>query len=192
MFRLRTLLGLLIAGLVTVIAVAACGGSRGTGGSATAARTAALKFASCMRANGVPNFPDPGHGSGGGVQLQATQSPNGQQTLKVNGVPVNAPAFQSAQTKCQKYVPQGPALTSSDVARIKARALKMAACMRTHGVPNFPDPTVSTGPGGHGISIGLKSSVADPVHLNPQSPAFEAAQKICGGAQKLGLARASG
>ena len=39
--------------------------------------------------------------------------------------------------------------------------------MRSHGVPNFPDPSH----GGGGIQLGSG--------INPQSPAFQAAQKIC-------------
>jgi hypothetical protein len=39
-------------------------------------------------------------------------------------------------------------------------------CMRSHGVPNFPDPS-----GGGGINIGA--------NINPASPAFKAAQVIC-------------
>ncbi len=47
-------------------------------------------------------------------------------------------------------------------------ALQFANCMRAHGVTNFPDPS----PGG-GIQIGPGSGI------NPQSPAFQAAQKAC-------------
>ena len=39
--------------------------------------------------------------------------------------------------------------------------------MRSHGVPNFPDPSH----GGGGIQL--------PSGINPQSPAFQAAQKTC-------------
>ena len=49
-----------------------------------------------------------------------------------------------------------------------ATALKFAACMRSHGVPNFPDPT-ATG----GIQIQAGSGV------DPQSPSFQSAQKSC-------------
>ena len=43
----------------------------------------------------------------------------------------------------------------------------MSKCMRAHGISNFPDPS------GHGgINIGGTG-------LNPQSPAFEAAQRAC-------------
>jgi hypothetical protein len=52
----------------------------------------------------------------------------------------------------------------------KAGALAFANCMRSHGVPNFPDPTVS----GNGIQL-LGSSSG----INPQSPAFQSAQTSC-------------
>ena len=45
-------------------------------------------------------------------------------------------------------------------------ALKMAQCMRGHGVPNFPDPS----PGG-GLVI--------PNGINANAPAFQSAQRAC-------------
>ncbi len=47
-----------------------------------------------------------------------------------------------------------------------ARSIAYADCMRSHGVPNFPDP----GTGG-GIQL--------PNGLSPFSPAFKAAQTDC-------------
>jgi hypothetical protein len=43
--------------------------------------------------------------------------------------------------------------------------------MRSHGVPNFPDPNTSGG----GVHISIKSSSG----INPASPSFQAAQKAC-------------
>ena len=62
----------------------------------------------------------------------------------------------------------GSSGTSSSGAVREAAGIKLADCMRSHGVPNFPDP----GSGG-GIQI--------PSGINPQSPAFQAAQKSCFG-----------
>jgi hypothetical protein len=45
--------------------------------------------------------------------------------------------------------------------------LKFAECMRTHGVPSFPDPS------GGGIHIGPGSGI------DPSSPAFRAARSAC-------------
>ncbi|MGH2883751.1 MAG: hypothetical protein ACRDPA_13830, partial [Solirubrobacteraceae bacterium] len=56
--------------------------------------------------------------------------------------------------------PPSPAVTSA--------FLKFARCMRSHGVPNFPDPG-STG----GIQLTPGSG------LNPASPAFQSAQGQC-------------
>jgi hypothetical protein len=142
-------------------------------------------MAQCMRANGVPSFPDsPPNGGGGGLEI--SPGPNG--TLKVNGVTVPQATFQSASHKCQKYLPQGPPVSQAQLAKIRQGALKMAQCMRTHGVPNFPDPQVSAGPGGHGIGLrigvagngsgGNQASKSGPPAF-VQSPAFKSAQKIC-------------
>jgi hypothetical protein len=49
-----------------------------------------------------------------------------------------------------------------------AAALKFSDCMRSHGVPNFPDPS-SAG----GIHIQAGSGV------NPFSPSFKSAQQVC-------------
>jgi hypothetical protein len=55
-------------------------------------------------------------------------------------------------------------------ARSDSQALKVADCMRTHGVPSFPDPSG----GGRGINLSGTG-------INPQSPAFKSARKACAG-----------
>ncbi len=94
-----------------------------------------------MRRHGVPDFPDPS--SGGRFGIQQSSSGNGGGTLSVDGrqLSVSAPAFQTAMQECQKYQPQGPPISGAQLAKLQKGALKMAQCMRTHGVPNFPDPT---------------------------------------------------
>jgi hypothetical protein len=47
--------------------------------------------------------------------------------------------------------------------------------MRSHGVPNFPDPTFGTGPGG----VIEQFHPAPGSAPNPSSPAFRAAQTAC-------------
>ena len=53
-------------------------------------------------------------------------------------------------------------------AQIQARLLKYSQCMRTHGVPNFPDPSPS---GGFAFQAGSG--------LSPSSPAVQSAQAKC-------------
>ena len=57
------------------------------------------------------------------------------------------------------------------------KALAYAQCMRSHGVPNFPDPTFQTGPNG-GVGVGIR--IGNNSGIDPNSPAFQEAQKACG------------
>ena len=103
--------------------------SANSGTSTTKSRPSGIAFSRCMRSHGVPNFPDPT--SSGGLSL--TQS---------SGVNAQSPAFQTADRDCKSLSPAGtvtPAHRSKEV----AASLKLAECMRTHGVPKFPDPTTS-------------------------------------------------
>jgi hypothetical protein len=57
-----------------------------------------LKFSKCMRAHGVPGFPDPTTSPGGGVGLSVKSS---------SGVDPGSPIFQAAQRACQSLMPGG-------------------------------------------------------------------------------------
>ena len=54
----------------------------------------------------------------------------------------------------------------------ETQTLKVSECMRQHGVSGFPDPTF----GGGGAQLQLSKTSG----IDPQSPAFQAAQKACG------------
>jgi len=56
---------------------------------------------------------------------------------------------------------------------IATQAYKYAACMRNHGVSNFPDPKVSTSPGGKTVAMVVPGAVVN-------SPQFKTAQTACG------------
>jgi hypothetical protein len=157
------------------LSLAACGGtsSPGNGGStspsdAAASNSQGLQFAHCMRAHGVANYPDPTNGQ---FDLRIQQSPN---STSVNGVEVNGPAFRAALNECRSYLPNGGHPTAAQSARMRTQALAMANCMRSHGVPNFPDPQFKSIPGGGaGVQIGGAG-------IDPSSPAFQNAAKQCG------------
>jgi hypothetical protein len=53
-----------------------------------------------------------------------------------------------------------------------AAAFQFSACMRKHGVSNFPDPKVTTSASGTSVAIGINPSIAG-------QPAFKTAQKDC-------------
>ncbi len=156
--------------LLAVTLAAGCGGGSGTPTSAASAadpgHAAAVAFATCMRTHGVPNFPDPKSSAGGGMQIQMTPG-----RATVNGVSVNGPAFRSAMAACHSKLPNGGHGAPLTASR-RAAALRFSACMRAHGVPNFPDPKFS----GNGIQIALNAASG----INPAAPAFTKAQAACG------------
>ena len=127
-------LALLIA---MVVLMSACGSSAPAGtsassssGSNTAANAQkAVKFAECMRSNGVSEFPDPG--------------PSGSFTIDgvVNGSSLdpNAPAFKQALSACRDLEPAGFTGSKRSAQQTQA-ALKFAQCIRANGVKGFPDP----------------------------------------------------
>jgi hypothetical protein len=61
--------------------------------------------------------------------------------------------------------------STNNTAKGYSQALAFSKCMRAHGVSNFPDP--STSGGGVQLAIGPSSGI------NPQAPAFRAAQQSC-------------
>jgi hypothetical protein len=151
----------------------ACGGSAGTGvaqigstqttttGSNSSAsrsdRQAMVAFSACMRKHGVPTFPDPKAVSGGYSLSFGSE----------NGIDPNSPQFKNAQQACKKLLPNGGTPTAQEQAQQLQEALKYAACIRSHGVPNFPDPKLHAG---GGIEMGEATN----------SPQFKTAQKACG------------
>ncbi len=166
--------------ITTTSTAAASGGAASSGSTAQATGASPLAFAECMRAHGVPNFPDPK--PGGGFSIPAGTSPA-------------APAFQAAQAKCRKLLPNGglpvPGSRTNPSAQTLAKLLKIARCMRQHGVPQFPDPQTSVPPNPLGSGI---SEITDfdgaillfPSTINMQAPAYKQALTACG-APPLGL-----
>ncbi len=141
------------------------------GASITSDGGSPLAYAKCMRAHGVPDFPDPS--SQGGFTLQG--GPN-------SDLNPNSSAFEQANEDCQRFTPTsglGHGPSPAQVAQAQGQALKFSQCMRSHGLADFPDPVFHSN-GGGGISISIKASAGS--DLTPSSPAFQAAQQAC---QKL-------
>jgi hypothetical protein len=171
----KTLSALALAAAVGLsLFASACGSSAGSGvaqigstqtttsstsssGSPTDRRETLVAFSACMRKHGLPNFPDPkavGHGYGLTIGSE-------------NGIDPNSPQFQRAQQVCKKLLPNGGPPTAQEQAKQLQTALNYAACIRAHGVPNFPDPKLHAG---GGIEMGETTD----------SPQFKTAQKACG------------
>jgi hypothetical protein len=107
------------------------GTANSSGSSSTAAshtstatpREKAVKYAACMRTNGVPDLPDP-KASG---------------AFPAFGVSVSPAVWDKALGACEALKPPGSLSARLSPAQQSA-ALKFAQCMRDNGVKDFPDP----------------------------------------------------
>ena len=126
-------------------------GSTTTTSASSAAQTplaAALKYANCMRSNGVTNYPDP--------------SISGR-PQSLDQIDPNSPAFLRAYTACRKDAPKGgigpPAPTGAQL----RFALAFAQCMHKHGFPQFPEP-LPTAPDPDQTEFTLGQAMYFPIH----------------------------
>jgi hypothetical protein len=138
----RTLRPLAALAMVAVLGAGCSNALAGTDGNNTATQTdtrggntdaatrqQAVKFAQCIRANGVRDFPDP-DASG---------------TLTIDGIAnrssidTNSSAYKQAIATCKNLQP--PGFTGHKrTAQEQENALKFAQCIRDNGVNDFPDP----------------------------------------------------
>jgi hypothetical protein len=129
--RWKLLLGLGAAAAAAIALLTACSSSGSDGSEAAASdpEQAALDFAQCMRANGVPNFPDP------------VAQPDG--TFGFQRPPgASASALDDALERCRS---EAQALgidigTEGEDAEAQDALLRLSQCMRENGIPDFPDP----------------------------------------------------
>jgi hypothetical protein len=126
-----------------------------------------------MRSNGIPNFPDPTPGGGLFFQRGA-------------GIDPSSPAFKAAQAKCRKLLPgggpPGPGTQTNPSPQALAQMVKVAQCMRRHGISNFPDPRTSVPSnlaGARMISIIDGVVLVFPATIDEQSPLFTRAAAAC-------------
>ena len=130
---MRRRLSALALAATCAIAVAACGSAKPAShkGAGASKQFAASR---CMRAHGVPNFPDPR--SDGGNSVSASP---GSSTITLAGIPFSGPAFKNAEKLCD---PLGlgagrPAISEA----MKQKLIAFAQCMRRHGLTQWADPT---------------------------------------------------
>lgn len=117
------------------------------------------EFSQCMRSHGVPDYPGP-DSSG-----QLPKIGSGQQ------VGVSDSRLTAAQGACQALWPyQAP--TQAQLRQQLTGDLKFAQCMRSHGLPDFPDPTTVDGQPEFVISISRDG-------FDPHSPQVLAKVRVC-------------
>jgi hypothetical protein len=157
--RFRRRSALLASGvmLATAAALAGCGsGTSAAAGTATAQAgngspdSETMAIVTCYRTHGDPSFPDPVYDPGDGRWHFAVS-------------PGSAPA--GTQQACQHLFPSVNASPPVPQAQFQA-LVRLAACLRQHGVPNWPDPA----PDG---------AFPLPPSLQKKTPAFERAASAC-------------
>lgn len=160
--------------LASLGVAAGCGGSKtpsvaniGSAQTTTAASASVsgdpAAFARCMTSHGFA------------ASLGSAAKANGKE-LSIAGVVISghvdpsSPQFQAAMQACRKYLPGGgpPTVTPAQQAEHAKAMASFAACMRKHGVPNFPDPN----------SQGMFTP-GQLKQLDPTSPLFQTAFKAC-------------
>jgi hypothetical protein len=163
----------------TAMLVAACGGNSPPSAAGSAQYQKALAFSKCMRSHGALGFPDP----------------TSQGTITVTQAMLNSTQIRSAGSSCKNLLPRNAVQLPPALERkLEKQALQYAACMRSHGVPSFPDPTIHNGTVGFHVAVqaaapqsspgapGSKPSGSGP---KPSSgppampPQFQAAQRAC-------------
>ena len=152
------------AALAASVVFAACGSSGPSTNSAASAEKSreqqSLKLVKCLREHGVdvstPTSGGPIKIGGGGLGRISPQT------------------LEAAQNACRKYAPdQNRNLTPQQRVEREEAVQKFAKCMREHGIK----VEAKTGGGGV-IAIGIRHSAGEG-GPNPESPAFQAAQKAC-------------
>jgi hypothetical protein len=134
---------------------ASCAGTGSTIAAGSTNYQKAVAYAQCMRAHGAPRWPDP-NSQGAFISTLA------------NRADFRAPA--SANRACQHLLPNGGVLTPAQQQKVVSAGLKFAACMRAHGIVNFPDS--ARGPG---FSQGQMAKLG----IDPNLPQFETARRAC-------------
>lgn len=169
--RRRPAVGLFVLPAMLALALTGCGTpaegdqvatAGGANGAEPTASTSAvpvndadrqLKFAQCMRENGV-DMPDPDPAEKGRVRIGGGDDPG---------------KAQAAMEKCRQFLPgggEGRKLNPEQAEQMR----EMARCMRENGVPNFPDP-------GADGTLKLEKGALGGMGLN--DPIFRAAMEKC-------------
>ena len=102
----------------------------GNAGNANAGQEQAVKFAECMRDNGVSEFPDPD--ASGELTIDGV--------LNGSSIDPGAPAWKDAIAACKDLQPPGFTGDEDVTAEEQEARLEFAQCIRDNGVEDFPDP----------------------------------------------------
>ena len=131
----------------------------------------AVAYSRCMRSHGVPEFPDPA--SRGGVPKVTPRQAG-----------VSDARFQAAQRACAQLLQPSQA----QLPQIMTGLLNFARCMRSRGIPDWPDPATDRSgqpvfdiPGIDPDSPRVSSTAGACTHLLVQSTTGPTTIQLCHG-----------
>lgn len=169
---------------LVIVSMAACTAPSSAGPSdrvgpstVSSAPASGVAYSACMRSHGVARYPDPS--SGGNLPKGGAEA-----------FGVSASAFEAAQRACQPVLPAtdgsfiqqfqqcvtGGVCPQALVQKALTQQRTFAQCMRTHGVPNFPDPRI----GVNGAPY-FPASEAGLTRDDTHSSAFRSKEETCQG-----------
>ena len=110
-----------------------------------------------MRSDGVTDFPDPNsNGRFGTISAHVEDNPH----------------FGTGYSACKHLLPAGG---ENKAQQNLAQLLQFAQCMRSHGVPAYPDPN----PNAYSSISNTKINALHQAGVNPHSPQVQAAVQTC-------------
>jgi hypothetical protein len=148
---------------------AGCGGSKGPDiAGPGSSKAQALAYSRCMRSHGVSDFPDPTTPAGGGVAFQVNGGPG-------SDLNQSNPTFRATSDACRGLLPGGQQSATIPAPNLAAE-LTWVRCLRSRGVPSFPDPN--------------NQGAFDSSKFDANSPAFRSASSACKSLQPTGAVSA--
>jgi len=119
------------------------------------------KYAACMRAHGVADFPDP-------IVQQTAGGDSVKVVVAAPAGPSQTPTYNAAAGACKHLAPPRPT-PPTITPQQQQDYLNAATCMRSHGITGFPDPVFADG--------GVKFPI--PSGMDTNSPQFLQARQTC-------------
>jgi hypothetical protein len=137
------------AAVITAVVILASGCSGGSSPNATAGAsgsTSAVAYSSCVRSHGVPNYPDPG--PSGQVpkpdpqlyDVSTTQLNTALRACQSLTPTAGETSEQQQETQCALAYDCTQAVVQPWMSGLRT----LAACLRAHGEPNWPDPILTS------------------------------------------------
>jgi hypothetical protein len=154
---------------VTVVLAAACGSGPASPAGSSSSHPAGYEryhaYSQCMRSHGAPFWPEPSEVSHGVFDNPYLYVITARILAQEHGA-----GWQAALTACRKLAPPQLPFTAAQISALRSQLLKLAGCMRAHGITRFPSPVVK--PSGGGFP-------SPGPGVNPESAKFQAAQRAC-------------